>query len=558
MRKLLLVLLLCLMPVVALAEAEKMPADLQALMENYIYGDGQTEYLSFTADGKEMGVIIADVSSFYIVEKVDGAWQFSVMAWVMDEMRPAYLERVADSDVPAFHITSRDHTTRLTYRYDGEQFVLAGWVIPGYAPVTVEGDVFTYGVGKDAVETIIPGGLWSNHPFSADDLPLTIEKAMARAMITEQNAAEMFPGYTLRGYVSYNDGDMAEAAYSRIEGGVLYIRRAFLEAGMDVQYTDAMPVVLSEALLTRLETKPFDSLISCWGTDTTFLTQDAFDRSAYPLPENAIIRQNRVEENSLVVLAEVAGVNYLYVYEEGSVRMSQPLPEDVYIDFFHAGSGSIHFIWDEYNMSASFVRREDGQWALSWCTCYGPEMDIHFTATAFGVRQYIGYDEGFRVGTLPGTDLFTVNLSDLTGATPTLDQTGWAVVNNPDPADRLHLRVSADKSARSLGKFYNGTPVQVLSQKGDWTQVQIGFGATARTGWMMTKYLAFRADMDNVRDAFPDLFFREEYEAHGAYLSSGYWVVGVEESGSTKMYILLSNDGGVTYVRQDWLWSGNG
>ena len=320
-------------------------------------------------------------------------------------------------------------------------------------------------------------------------------------------------------------------------------------------------MALSESLLARLETEPFDDLIWCWTGGDTFLTQDAFDLSQYPLPEGAVILQNRIETHSLVVLARVEGVKYLYVFENGPAYVSQPLPEDAGIDFFHAGSGDLEFEWAQQNMSASFTRREDGRWLLSWCTCYGPSMDIHFSANAFGIRLHDAGADGedvFRVGTMASTDLFTINLSELNGATPELDQSGWAVVSNPDPADRLHLRDGASKSGNSLGKFYNGTPVLVLERKGDWTRVQIGFGATARTGWMMTKYLAFGADMDAVRDAFPELIFREEYEEQGTQLGYDYWVVGVEEEGRTKQYILLGSDGMVMYVPQSWLWGGNG
>ena len=162
-----------------------------------------------------------------------------------------------------------------------------------------------------------------------------------------------------------------------------------------------------------------------------------------------------------------------------------------------------------------------------------------------------------RVGTLAASDLFTVDFSDLTGAAPTLDRTGWAVVNNPDPADRLHLRTSADRGSHSQGKFYNGTPVKVLRQSGSWTKVQLGFGPTARTGWMMTKYLAFGEDMDKVQDAFPELIYREEYELDRK-IDGGFWVVGVDEDGSTKQYILLGLDGEVSYVPQHWLFGGYG
>ena len=43
----------------------------------------------------------------------------------------------------------------------------------------------------------------------------------------------------------------------------------------------------------------------------------------------------------------------------------------------------------------------------------------------------------------------------------------YAVVNNPDPADMLNLRVKPDTGAISLGKFYNGTPVTILRTEGE-------------------------------------------------------------------------------------------
>ena len=80
-----------------------------------------------------------------------------------------------------------------------------------------------------------------------------------------------------------------------------------------------------------------------------------------------------------------------------------------------------------------------------------------------------------------------------------MDSSRWAVVNNPDPADRLHLRAKADRGSQSLGKYYNGTPVYVLETRGDWVQVNI-FGTT---GWMMKKYLAFDENGYSVETALP-------------------------------------------------------
>lgn len=558
MRKLLLVLLLCLLPLAALA-GDIMPAEVQAMIDDYYGQRLPAEYVEINLeDGRREGIAIIEGSSVLGFHYAEGTWEITLQCFVMDELRPAYVEHVAGDDL-AIHVTKEDGTARLTYRFDGTEFRLVSWVIQGHPPVTVDGDTLTYGEGSEAFSTVLPGGV-TDWPFFAEDLPLTMQEAMARAVITEQNAAAMFPGYTLRGYTAFNDGKMADAVYSRVDNGVLLIKRVGLTAGYEPRVTDCMPVSLSHSLLTRLEMEPFDELISCWLGDDTFLTQDAFSREAFPLPEGAVILQNRVEEHSLVVLAEAEGVKRLYVFEQGAnpVRVTHTLPEDVYLDFFHSGSGVVQFEWDEQNMSASFARRDDGTWQLSWCTCWGPSMDIHFSANAFGITYFDPEgNERLRIGTLADSDLFSIRLSDLNGAAPDLDQSGWAVVNNPDPADRLHLRAKADKSGRSLGKFYNGTPVQVLERKGNWTRVQIGFGATARTGWMMTKYLAFGADMDEVIDAFPELGFREEYEQENK-VSPDFWVVGVDEDGSPKQYIILGWDGGVMYVPQAWLWGGNG
>lgn len=63
---------------------------------------------------------------------------------------------------------------------------------------------------------------------------------------------------------------------------------------------------------------------------------------------------------------------------------------------------------------------------------------------------------------------------------------GYAVVNNPNPADRLNLREAPSQDAYSLGKYYNGVAVQVLETEGDWARVCVG----GTVGYMMRRYLA--------------------------------------------------------------------
>lgn len=62
----------------------------------------------------------------------------------------------------------------------------------------------------------------------------------------------------------------------------------------------------------------------------------------------------------------------------------------------------------------------------------------------------------------------------------------FAVVNNPDPADRLHLREEPDKDSLSLGKYYNGVRVVIRGSSIDgYTPVSIG----GTKGYMKTEYL---------------------------------------------------------------------
>lgn len=59
------------------------------------------------------------------------------------------------------------------------------------------------------------------------------------------------------------------------------------------------------------------------------------------------------------------------------------------------------------------------------------------------------------------------------------------VVYNPRPQDRLHLRERPDTSAPSLGKYYTGVHVEVLSRQNGWAKVHIG----NLNGYMMDEYL---------------------------------------------------------------------
>ena len=65
--------------------------------------------------------------------------------------------------------------------------------------------------------------------------------------------------------------------------------------------------------------------------------------------------------------------------------------------------------------------------------------------------------------------------------------TKTAYVNNPRSTQILHLRETPSQSARSIGQYYNGTQVKVVSYGATWCEVYVG----TKHGYMMTRYLSF-------------------------------------------------------------------
>lgn len=58
-------------------------------------------------------------------------------------------------------------------------------------------------------------------------------------------------------------------------------------------------------------------------------------------------------------------------------------------------------------------------------------------------------------------------------------------VNNPRSTDRLNLRANPSEKAQSLGRYYNGTQVEILGIADAWVHVRVA----GRTGYMLAKFL---------------------------------------------------------------------
>ncbi len=68
---------------------------------------------------------------------------------------------------------------------------------------------------------------------------------------------------------------------------------------------------------------------------------------------------------------------------------------------------------------------------------------------------------------------------------PSGDTGVYAVVNNGNNVDRLNLRADPLEASASLGKFYSGTPVEVLAELKGWTKVRVN----NTIGYMNNRYV---------------------------------------------------------------------
>ncbi len=564
-------------------EIETMPEEILSWMEAEGIPREEQEHLLFSLpDGKQQMVWMIWQRELVVWEKTDAGWT-RTGEW-SPGLYPASLQRQnpdhllpdgshAPDDL-GFRVYCNDRQEFMNFCWvAGKGFLISGWYKQGYdgEVMVQEGIAGYYPAGSTEPEAQVDLSFMLPYMPSMERLPATPQEAAGRAGIAQTAVAERFPGYTLRYYEHvYGDFTYAQAAYSRVEDGVLYIKWAKFWADQKApQVEDCMPVPLSAELLSRLETEDFDALLGCSTYGSLFLTEAGLDTSRIPV-EGRIIDSELKGEFLLLLTQDGTGVRRVWevtLGEDGyAVRATHPLPEGATMDTIHAGRNDVILRNDQARWYVQYNRCADGTWRLD---CL--DMDDGNMGCAYAwIDVEDGHGGAWRhVGTLRNGDLFTGALDPMPQTLEELaqvvDRTGWAVVNNPDPADRLHLRVSPQRGATSLGKFYNGTPVRVLEERGDWSRVEIGLDGNL-TGWMMTKYLTHGEAMDQVQPAWlekvykqasgPQLLYPSAKEENPQVLETNdFQVVGVVED---DWYILLSDWGQTGYVPQSWLFDGNG
>ena len=403
-------------------------------------------------------------------------------------------------------------------------------------------------------------------------LPSRPEEAQRLSTVSREALAARQEGYTLRWYSSDGvlEDTMVETAYSKVENGFLTVRWVKYQAGgAIISELTSFPIPLSKEFQQRLEAEPFDQLISL-GYSSEFSTDDFLDPSL--LPVSGKILQNHLQSEVLLLLTEdETGKRLIEITQDENgvyaIRRSPVLPSDIWLDTFHAGESDLLLDWNQQDHQAGFRRTFNGQWRLSWLTCYGESEDLN---CSFGLNTCTLMDtDTMKVGTLP-FDLFADELtalpSTLEELNARLDRTDLAVVCNPDPNDRLHLRTKPSREANSLGKFWNGTPVQVLGERDGWCQVEIGTDGRL-TGWMLKKYLVTGEKMDQVTPCFSqqilredeaetktpiytDLTLTEQYCTH-----SSWHLMGVVNDW---LYVVVTDEGETGYAPIEWFFDGNG
>lgn len=410
--------------------------------------------------------------------------------------------------------------------------------------------------------------------LSLTELPGDPETAQKMEMISRDTLATRQEGYTLRWYDHMSgtlDDSTIETAYSKVENGFLTVRWVKYQAGgAIISELTSFPIPLSKEFQQRLEAEPFDQLISL-SYSNEFQTDDFLNTSLIPV--SGSILQSSIQPHALLLLMEdEAGVRRLTEItrnENGvyALRQTPPLPKGVWMDSFHAGMEGLLLEWDQQHHQVNFQRTFDGEWKLIWLTCYGEKETLN---CSFGLNTGTLMDtDTLRIGVLP-FDLFADDLTTLPCTseelTAQLDRTGLAVVCNPDPNDRLHLRTKPSREADSLGKFWNGTPVRVLNERDGWCQVEIGTDGRL-TGWMLKKYLVTGAKMDQVTPCFSqqtlrddkaetetpiytDLSLKERYCTH-----SGWELMGVADD---RLYVVVTDEGETGYAPMEWFFDGNG
>ena len=361
--------------------------------------------------------------------------------------------------------------------------------------------------------------------------------------------------------------------YAGIAGGALILSSQRWDKNENAisEPESRMPVPVDASYIERFGLATFD-----WRSVNVYSGEVRAELGlcAGMLEEGETLVQLAVQSDCLLMLVDGADdTRRLRIADAGGgLRQTGPVPQNMSMDTFHMGDGQL-FLGADGDLFC-FARTQDQGWYLS-CV----QARDTFRITPLGIIDLdapaaIMTNDAMAYGTHPWSlDIAQLDLMRLpktyAEAMAQLDTSCYALVSNPNPADRLHLRTKPEKGAASLGKFYNRTPVLVLSVEGEWAHVYVG-GVRGLEGYMMTKYLAMGGENTQVKCAFETLSIVERVETvplldapdrrNGRVVcdltaNQDYLIVGVV---GENWLVIMMRDGTVGYALRELFFEGNG
>ncbi|MEG0767889.1 MAG: SH3 domain-containing protein, partial [Clostridia bacterium] len=294
--------------------------------------------------------------------------------------------------------------------------------------------------------------------------------------------------------------------------------------------------------------------------------------ASYLFPEDTYLGGSLTETSMQFLLGKPNGtlvlVGVIFTESDGWKTVeSTPLPEGTVYGYQNFTT-SLYF---PTGLLANVSLFANGKWGISLICNAAPDNEMVMLGENWIAENTFAPDVRYY-GDHPWGDITRIDWNAMpmslrleSAVQQMLDQSTWAVVNNPNPEDRLHLRTQPHKDAPSVGKYYNGTAVRVLGENGDWLHVRV-YGVE---GWMMKRYLARGEAMNAVPSKGPSLDFavypgalyenlQSEYPFYTLTSSDDCYdmqICGV--AGDKWFHVWFASSGRSGYVRQDALTSRN-